>query len=197
MADRPVFRAAEAATPELTVKEQKKLKAALIARGADRQDEAALLELASSKKKAERKLAYQALAKLGSETAVDCLVNELGFADEEVVCEALQRFRPASAAEPLVTFAEQKWKQYEDLAIPIGLAFAGVLTACACIDPHTIKPEALNRLLAVAEQAAAIEPEPADPENPYAYIETELEIQRVNVLARGILQELDERQSGL
>ena len=76
MADRPFFRVSEAATPELTVKEQEKLKTALSTRGADRQDEAALLELASAKKKAERKLAYQALAKLGSQTAIDYLMNE-------------------------------------------------------------------------------------------------------------------------
>lgn len=192
MADRPFFK--EDVPPELTAKEQEKLKNALQGRGADRQDEAALLDLASAKKKAERKLAYHALANSGSEAAVDCLLNELGFADEEAVCEALQRFGPQHASERLVAFAEQKWRQYEDLAIPIGLAFEGVLTACACIDPHTIKPEALRRLSAVVEQAAAIEPEPADPENPYAYIEAELEIRKVNLLARGILQELDERR---
>lgn len=193
MADRSFFK--EAVAPELTAKEQEKLKAALHSRGADRQDEAALLDLASAKKKAERKLAYQALAKLGSETAVDYLLQELGFADEEVVCEALQRFGPQYAAEQLVTFAEQKWMQYEDLAIPIGLAFEGVLTACACMDPRKIKPEALKRLLNVVEKAAAIEPEPADPENPYAYIEVELEIQRVNRLARDILQEAQKRRT--
>lgn len=194
MADRPFFR--EDLSPELTAKEQEKLNHALHIGGAARQDEAALLELASAKKKTDRKLAYQALAKLGSETAIDYLVNELGFADEEAVCEALQRFGPQYAAEPLVAFAEQKWRQYEDLAIPIGLAFEGVLTACACTDPHTIKPEALRQLLAVVEKAAAIEPEPADPENPHAYIEAELEIQRVNLLARGILQELKEYRTG-
>ncbi|MDO3409326.1 hypothetical protein QWJ34_06095 [Saccharibacillus sp. CPCC 101409] len=193
MAERSFFR--ESAKPQRSAKELEKLEAALQSRGADRENEAALMQLADTGKKPERKMAYHALAEAGSAAAVRRLLEELGFADEEAVCEALKRFGPELAAEPLVTFAEQKWKQYENLSITLGLAFEGVLTACACSDPDTLEPEVLKRLLAVARKAAEIEPEPDDPNNPYAYIEAELEIRRVNLSARGILQEARERRT--
>ncbi len=193
MADRPFFQ--DGVKPDFSAKELEKLQAALAAEGLEHPDEAALLELAKSKKKPRRKLAYLALAERGSEVAVRRLLEELGFADEDAVCEAFKRFRPERAGEPLVTFAEQKWKQYESLSLTIGLAFEGVLTACACTDPDRLEPQALKRLLDIVRQAAAVEPEPIDPNNPYARIEAELELERVHGLAAGILREPTERRT--
>jgi len=193
MADRPFFQ--DGVKPDFSAKELEKLQAALAAEGLEHPNEAALLELADSKKKPHRKLAYLALAERGSEVAVRRLLEELGFADEDAVCEAFKRFRPKRAGEPLVTFAEQKWKQCESLSLTIGLAFEGVLTACACIDPDMLEPQALKRLLDIVRQAAAVEPEPIDPNNPYARIEAELELERVHALAAGILRESTERRT--
>jgi len=193
MADRPFFQ--DGVKPDFSAKELEKLQVALAAKGLERPDEAALLELAEAKKKPQRKLAYLALAELGSEAAVRRLLEELGFADEDAVCEAFRRFRPEQAGKPLVAFAEQKWKQYENLSLTIGLAFEGVLTACACIDPDTLEPQALKRLLDIVRQAAAVDPEPVDPNNPYARIEAKLELERVHALAAGILRESTERRT--